>query len=365
MMLHDVTGPARMNKHAMMERATHPAPAQEPLVLCQSYTAAVRDEWEQFVLHEARNATLLHTRSFFDHNLANLKDDASLVFRSKGRIVGVLPAALVHESCGRPVLSSHPRATYGGFVVGASVGTAMTIEMVEHAVEHARRLGATRFIVRSPFRIFQECPTDEADYALWLRGARIAARALEIAIPLARLRGQSALASYRLKTRNRVHKAQRCGVRVMASGGAQPIEAADLLEFWTMLDRNLRERHQTSPVHSADGLMSFVDALGPSRCRLMLAMHEGRVIAGALAFAANARVMHVQYIASRTEDLHLCPVNLIVHEMVEQACTAGFEYLNLGTATLPDSGEPNLGLFAFKEGFGGSAVLREVLELPV
>lgn len=365
MIIDDIMGSGDMNRPAVMELPPRPAQARDSLVACHSYAEAVRNEWEHFVLHEARNATLLHTRAFFDHNLANFRDDASLVFRSKGRIVGVLPAALVHESCGRPVLSSHPRATYGGFVVGRSVGTAMTIEMVEHAVEHARRLGATRFLVRSPFRIFQDSPTDEADYALWLRGARIAARSLEIAIPLARIQTGRALASYRLKTRNRVHKAQRSGVRVMTSGGAQPIEAVDLFEFWTMLDRNLRERHQTSPVHSADGLMSFVEALDPSRCLLMLALYDGRVIAGALAFAANARVMHVQYIASRTEDLHLCPVNLIIHAMVEQACAEGFEYLNLGSATLPDSGEPNLGLFAFKEGFGGSAVLREVLELPV
>ena len=354
-----------MNMHMAAGPVARPALGRGTLLECQPYGPADRAAWEQFVLHEARNATLLHTRAFYDHNSANTRDDASLVFRSKNRIVGVLPAALVSESCGRPALSSHPRATYGGFVVGKHAGTAMTIEMVEHAVDHARLLGATRMLVRSPFRIFQAVPTDEADYALWLRGARIASRSLEIAIPLAPLRGRNALASYRLKTRNRVHKAQRCGLEVVTSGYGKPIEGTDLGLFWDMLDRNLQERHQTTPVHSSEGLLSFVNALDPSRCLLVLARTEGRTIAGALAFAANDRVMHVQYIASRPEDLHLCPVNLIIHAMVEEACGRGFEYLNLGSATLPESGEPNLGLFAFKEGFGGSGVLREVLELSV
>jgi hypothetical protein len=326
-------------------------------ILAEPYADRLADEWDAFVGERARNGTLLHTRRFFAHNDANAADDASLVFRDRARIVGVLPAALLGGDGEERVLHSHPRATYGGFVVGAEVGTADTLAMVDLALAHARDRGARRMVVRNPFRIFHAMPTDESDYALWLRGFGVLSRELEVAVPTGAIAPGDALAHFDGKTRNQVRKAQRAGVVVE--------ESEAYAEFWPMLEENLRARHEARPTHSLAAFERLRTLVGGAAVRLVLARHEGRAVAGAVVLVANARALHVQYIASRPEALHLCPVNAVLHHLVEMAAEGGYQYLNLGMSTEDAGRRPNLGLFAFKEGFGGRGVLRETLALDL
>jgi hypothetical protein len=326
-------------------------------ILAEPYADRLADEWDAFVAERARNGTLLHMRRFFAHNDANAADDASLLFRDRTRVVGVLPAALLAAGSDGPVLHSHPRSTYGGFVVAPEVGTAATLEMVDLALAHARDRGARRMIVRNPFRIFHAMPSDESDYALWLRGFGVLSRELEVAVPTGAITPGDALAHFDGKTRNQVRKAQRSGVVV--------VESDDYGDFWPILEENLRARHEARPTHTLETFDRLRALVGPSAVRLVLARHEDQVIAGAVVFVANARALHVQYIASRPEALHLCPVNAVLHHLVEMAAAGGYQYLNLGMSTEDAGRRPNLGLFAFKEGFGGRGVLRETLALDL
>lgn len=315
------------------------------------------EEWDDFVATRARNGTLLHTRGFFRHNPANAGDDASLVFRDRGRIVAVAPAALRAGPDGARVWHSHPRATYGGFVVGADVGLADTLAIVDGAVEHARSLGASSMIVRNPFRIFHSAPADESDYAMWLRGFTIASRELEVAVPLDGVVPGRAAERYDGKTRNQLRKAQKLGVTVS--------EEDAYAEFWAMLEENLRARHGTRPTHALEDFERLRALVPAGAVRLFAARHEGRMVAGAAVFVTNARAAHVQYIASDVEARALNPVNALIDHLVEWAAAAGFAHLNLGMSTEDAGRRANLGLFAFKEGFGGRSVLRETMQLTL
>jgi hypothetical protein len=323
----------------------------------EAYSEQSADEWDAFVAGRARNGTFLHSRAFFRHNPANAADDASLLFRDGRRIAAVLPAALLRAADGSATYFSHPRSTYGGLVVGPEVGTEATIAMVDGAIAHARSLGAARFVVRNPFRIFHHAPSDESDYALWLRGFAVRARELEVAVPTAGLAPEAVLASFDGKTRNQVRKSHKLGVVVEES------DAFD--EFWPMLEANLMERHGTKPTHTLEAFERLRGLVPREAIRLAAARHEGRMVAGAVVFAANRRALHVQYIASRADALHLCPVNALIAHLVGVAAAEGYHYLNLGMSTEDAGRKPNLGLFAFKEGFGGRGVLRETLELEL
>jgi hypothetical protein len=321
------------------------------------FSASDGDEWNDFVERRSRNGTILHSRKFFEHNPANAADDASLVFRDGGRIVGVLPAALSVKADGSRVLHSHPRSTYGGFVVDRSAGFKPVLAMVDAAVEHARALNAARVIVRNPFRIFHAAPSDESDYAMWHRGFSLATRELELAIPLSGMTADELLASFDGKTRNQVRKAHRLGVTVE--------ESADFPAFWAILESALVERHSARPTHSVEEIVRVRALLGERVVRLFAALHDGRIVAGLVGFVANDRVLHAQYIAARTDSLHLCPVNAVVHHVATWAAEHGFAYLNLGMSTEDAGTKVNLGLLGFKEGFGAHGVLRETMTLTV
>src|SRR3954471_21475037 len=148
-------------------------------ITAERFVETHADEWDVFIDQRARNATFLHSRKFFRHNPANAGDDASLLFRDGGRLVGVMPAALLDRN-GIGSFESHPRSTYGGFVVHRTAGLKEVLGMVDAAVAHAREAGAGQMGGRNPFRIFHLAPSDESDYAMWLRGFAVRSRELEV-----------------------------------------------------------------------------------------------------------------------------------------------------------------------------------------
>lgn len=333
-----------------------PAPPALAGLTAEPYTEAHAAAWDAFVDGGSRNGTLLHTRRFLSHNPANARDDASLLFRKGGRVVGVLPAALVHPD-GRPTFASHPRATYGGFVLARGAGIRAAEAMVDLALAHARGLGARAAWVRNPFRIFHESPADETDYVLWARGFRVRTRELEVAIPVAGLAPDAVLGAFDGKTRNQVRKAAKLGVTVRFSD--------DYAEFWAVLEDTLRARHGARPTHTLAEFDALRAAVGPERARLLAAYHDGRLVAGAAVLVANRRALHAQYIASRADAAALCPVNAVLAELVAWGARDGYAYVNLGMATETGGHAVNYGLYEFKEGFGGGGVLRETLALDL
>lgn len=332
-----------------------PVPTSGGLV-SERFDDQLAAEWDEFVDDRSRNGTILHTRRFFAHNPGNAGEDASLLFRKRGRILGVFPAAVVERDAER-VLHSHPRATYGGFVVGDEAGVTASMEMVDLVIDHAQALAVQRIVVRNPFRIFHHAPTDESDYAMWRRGFTVRARELEVAIPLQGIERDAVLGSLDAKTRNQVRKAWKSGVIVR--------ETTDFDAFWRILEQNLETQHNTRPTHALADILRLRDLVGADRVRLFAGYLDDTMLAGAVLFVANSRAVHAQYLGSLREHAPLCPLNALVAELIAWASEQGYHYLNLGMSTEDEGRRINTGLFDFKEGFGGRGVLRETMELTL
>jgi hypothetical protein len=324
------------------------------MIRARRYRDEDAEAWDAFVRERSRNGTFLHTRRFLAHDPRNAGDDASLVLTEGERIVGVVPAALVPGDSGL-VLWSHPRATYGGLVVEDAVGVEDSLGAVDQLIERARELGATEVVVRQPFRIFHHRPCDELDFALWHRGFTTRFRELEVAIPLAGLAGGPALPTFAHKTRNQTRKAHKSGVEV------RPTD--DYAGFWAILEAALAARHAAKPTHDLASFERLRASTLPHEVTLFGAFLEGRLIAGIVVFAPNARAVHAQYIAHDDAHSSACPVNALVEHIVEWAARSGYQYFNLGMATENRGRDVNLGLYKFKEGFGARGVLRETLGL--
>lgn len=320
------------------------------------YTASWRDPWDTFVRTSTKNGTLLHTRQFLSHHPLNEAQDASLLFTDKDRIVAVLPAAVVETANGSSLVS-HPRATYGSFVVDTNLGVKEAVAIVELAVQHAASNGHRSMVVRNPFRIFNSVPSDEIDYALWKAGFQIDARMVEIALPLTGLTPDTLLATYTKATRNRLRKALASPLR---------FEITDrYADFWAILEENLRERHGIRPAHDLESIQRLRAAVGDEAVQLMAAFLDDRMIAGLVLFRVNAFSMHAQYIAARADATEFCPTNGLIHRVALQALASGCHFFNLGTANTEGGRGLNESLFYFKEGFGGRGVLREVMRLEL
>lgn len=306
--------------------------------------------WDNFVYSVARNGSFLHTRAFFAHNPANATDDASLMFWKNTQLLAVLPAAL-YEIAGKKVLHTHPRATYGGFVVSPAVGVGEALEMVELLIAWAQAAGVSEIIVVNPLRIYHQIPSEEADYALWRHGFGLKSRSIEAVIDLE-------TPPYQEKTTQTAIRKAKKDIFVHQSD--------DFLAFWAILDQNLAQKHGVSPVHSVSDILYLRSLVGEKAVWLMGGYTEnGKLVAGIVLFDDGKRVLHAQYIGMNYDFQHMRPLNALVDALIAHGRARGYRYLNLGSVNEANGLIINSGLARFKEGFGARGILRETMSLTL
>ncbi|MCL6261233.1 GNAT family N-acetyltransferase [Aquiflexum sp. TKW24L] len=316
------------------------------------YTESFRQKWDEFVLGSI-NGTFLHSRSFYDHNPKNALDDNSFLFVKKNTIVALIPCNLYLKN-DRRILHSSLRGTYGGFVVGDLIGAQEAVDMVALLKIEAKKLGVHQIIIRNPFRIFNAKVCDETDYAMWYHGFEILYRELETTIKL----GEYSIVSnaFTSSTKRNIKK------------GRQNLtikESSDYSGYWEVLTKNLSEKHGILPTHAYPEFIQLIESVGDEKIKLFVACVDKEIVAGIVLFIKNPFVVHAQYICSDAEFQELRPLNAVIDEIIQWACSRRFHYLNLGTSNFDAGKGINEGLFRFKEGFGGRNVLRETMHLQL
>jgi hypothetical protein len=133
------------------------------------YGETDRAVWDDFV-DRSRNATFLHHRDYMDYH-GDRFPDASLVVRSRGRLVALLPATRRGT-----VLDSHAGLTFAGLLVDRTMTAARMLEVLEAVVAAARGAGCELLRYRAVPHIYHRGPTEEDLFALATRGAHLARR---------------------------------------------------------------------------------------------------------------------------------------------------------------------------------------------
>jgi peptidoglycan pentaglycine glycine transferase (the first glycine) len=166
------------------------------------------------------------------------------------------------------------------------------------------------------------------------------------------------------KWRYNTRLAERKGVRVREGN------AADLDSFYGLMQ--LTEERDEFAVHSREYYEQVWQEFAPrAQAGLMLAEHEGQILAGLMAFAFGRKAWYM-YGASANEKRHLMPNHLLQWEAMRWAKSQGCQSYDLwgipdlDVATLeaavqedktPTAPPPALwGVYKFKRGFGGQPV---------
>lgn len=318
----------------------------------KKYHSDLHEEWDALVTSSI-NGNFLHSRVFFDHNPSNEKDDCSFLFYKKNKLVGVLPCSLYTKD-GVLMLHSHLRSTYGGYVVNEEVGTEEAVEMVELTIREAKLLDVKEIIIRNPFRIFHKALCDETDYAMWYHGFSLKSREIEIANSL---KGDI----------NEIKKRYENGTKYNVKKAVKEVTCAtstDYKSFWEMLEKNLYEKHGKKPIHTLQEFYNLKEKVGENRIKLFAGFIKDKMVCGAIIFIFDKDI-HAQYIASDNNHQDIRPLNAVIDYIIEWGNKEGYEYFNQGTGNSDSGRVVNLGLFHFKEGFGGRGTLRETMSLKL
>ncbi|MEA1912786.1 MAG: GNAT family N-acetyltransferase [candidate division WOR-3 bacterium] len=301
-------------------------------------------KWDEFV-RTSWNGTIFHTRRFLSYHPLTKFNDKSLVVQENKKWLAVFPAAYKSG-----VITSHPGASYGGFVLQGPLSIKKTHDIVDSLINYLKEIKIKKVEMTLPPMIYQTIPCNYLSFVLQRENFTYKKRELSAYIPTSK----KPFTLYKQEARTATRKAKREGVTVREGGSFK--------DFYEILKNNLAMRHNTTPTHTLDELLGLKE-LFPKRIRLFSAFYKNQQIAGTVLFEANKKVVLAFYISHNQKYQHLRPVNLLFYEVLKWAYRNHYKFLDLGTFTL--NMEPNFGLGRFKESLGAQGIFRDYLELTL
>ncbi|MBO7317251.1 MAG: GNAT family N-acetyltransferase, partial [Bacteroidales bacterium] len=243
-------------------------------------------------------------------------------------------------------ITSHGGLTYGGFITTAELSSAQLLDIFEHTVQYLKEHNIAYWNYKPVPHIYHTYPHDCEQYALYrMRAERVACNlssTIELSAPL----------RYAELRRRGIKRAMKCGVTIHKS--------SDFAPFWTILEENLRQRHNVLPVHSLDEITLLHNRF-PGHIELHTAMLNNQVVAGCVVYKTS-QVAHAQYISASPEGKECGALDMLFAHLIEQQYNT-CRYFDFGIST-EDGGEYlNSGLLSQKEGFGARGTVYETYRI--
>lgn len=303
------------------------------------YSPEQQESWDKYVA-KSKNATFLFYRNYMDYHAERFRDHSLMFFIGK-RLHSILPA---HEE--GTSFCSHLGLTYGGLLMDQAVTTNEVVTLFSELNDYLRAQGFTQVLYRAIPWVYHRLPAEEDLYAMfWKCGARLKQR---MAGTVIFMDGQL---PWRKDHRRRLKDAHEAGIRVERNGS--------LSDFWKILEENLKQRFDTSPVHTLQE-MELLKSRFPDKI-IQYNAYQGNEIVGGITFYVMNNVLHGQYSATnetgkRTGAMEAIYEQVMFHDFKD------IRYLDFGTSNEDGGRILNEGLIDHKEGYGGRTVMYDTYE---
>lgn len=306
------------------------------------YTANDKESWDNFV-KQSRNGTFLFLRNYMEYH-SHRFSDCSLIVSYNNNPVVLIPGN-ISENC----FFSHQGLTYGGMICLPHTTLLQAKQAMDLAIEYLKKEhGVTRIVYRAIPHIYHKTPSEEDLYILTRLGATLVSRSVSSVMR------PDACIPFRALRRRQLQKARINGLTI--------VEDDDYSAFWSILERNLNERHGLSPVHSLEEITELHNNF-PRSISLFRVLLNEQTVGGCVVYETS-EVAHVQYIAASEWGRKYGALDLLFHHLISVRY-AQKAYFDLGISCEDSGTLLNEGLLFQKEGFGARAVMYDVYELKL
>ena len=312
-----------------------------------SKSGLTNEDWDRFVLN-SDNGTIFHTRKFLSYHPKTRFKEASIVVTKNNKLFSVLPAVEIKRE-NKKIFSSHSGASYGGFVYNIDLSLKDAFELIEGLLKFCDGEEFDRIQITLPPIIYESKYSNYIDFAMVKSGFNYLRREISSVVQLDIQEGQL-LSTYRAEARTAVNKSIKKGVII------NECDAFD--EYYEILKKNLKLRHNVTPTHTVEELKKL-KKMFPDKIRLWGAFLNKKLIAGVCNFSANSKVVLAFYISHNEDYQEYRAVNLLFYEIMTKYQEEGFRFLDFGIFTV--NMDPNWGLARFKENFGARGIFRDTL----
>ena len=305
--------------------------------------------WDSFV-RNANNGTIFHLRKFLNYHPPERFKDNSIEFYKGNNLLSVFPAADIMKE-GKRILVSHPGASYGSFITKEDLSIKDAIEIVEELNGYAIREGFDGIQMTIPPSLYSNRVSNYVEYALLSSGFDYFRREVTSTLTIGE-NEDDILNKFKSSHQRAVKRSQNLGVEVKITNKVD--------EFFSILETNLKIRHDVKPTHTIDELKTLI-TLFPEEINVFGAFYNHQMIAGVLNIIVKEGVVLAFYISHKNEFQELRPLNLLFFNIFKWAITKNIKMYDFGTFTV--DGVANMGLGRFKENFGASGVFRDSLKI--
>ena len=305
--------------------------------------------WDSFV-RNANNGTIFHLRKFLNYHSEERFKDNSIEFYKGNNLLSVFPAADIMKE-GKRILVSHPGASYGSFITKEDLSIKDAIEIVEELKGYAIKEGFDGIQMTIPPSFYSNRVSNYVEYALLSSGFDYFRREVTSTLTIGENENEI-LNKFKSSHQRAVKRSQNLGVEVKITNKVD--------EFFSILETNLKIRHDVKPTHTIDELKTLI-TLFPEEINVFGAFYNHQMIAGVLNIIVKEGVALAFYISHKNEFQELRPLNLLFFNIFKWAITKNIKMYDFGTFTV--DGVANMGLGRFKENFGASGVFRDSLKI--
>ena len=295
----------------------------------QPYHADDLPAWDALV-QGSPYGTFLLQRGYMDYH-ADRFQDVSVMLWQDHDLLAVFPANQVGDQ-----VYSHQGLTYGGLVFREELSAELVLACFQALKTYYQGLGVTTLHYRQLPSLYAQATQQAEEQALNRLGARLTRSDLTLAVPLNQPFAPSTLRRRQLK------KAEAAGLTIRQTADVHPFHAQ-------VLTPTLQERHEASPVHTAEELQLLKNRF-PEAIQV-IEVWQGDTPVGGTVLYRTPQVFHAQYIAATPMGRDLGALDLLFSTLITQH-QGPQVWFNFGTVNEQQGTVINEGLRRWKESFG-------------
>ena len=265
-----------------------------------------------------------------DYHKDRFEDFSLLIYKGE-RLYALLPANINDD-----VVYSHQGLTYGSFVLQDSAKLKSTFLAFKEVLKFLFEERIKKLDIRIIPSFYNSLPSDELEYILYKAEGSLVKRDVILLIDY-----QNKL-RFQKNRREGIYKAKRKGLLVKVDG--------DYEKFWNeILIPNLKEKYNTSPVHSLDEI-KLLAARFPKHIKQVNVYQDDKIVAGTTLFLTK-NVVHPQYISGNENKNELGSLDLLMNDVFDHF-KEGRNYFSFNTSSEENGKLLNEGLLFWKESCG-------------
>lgn len=315
----------------------------------------IRDRIDTFILGHNTNGEFVNSLKYLSYHPQERFEDDSIAVIDMGNqeVKGVLMAACLPGDNSKHIIS-HPGTTFAGPVLSFKMDIKSAEEVISLMMSYYEQKYDCVEIRLRP-SVYDTQPMDWVQYWLLRREYQYGMMALANVINLQEIENEEqVLTFFSAGRRNHIKKAIK-GENYILKKTEIPEE-----RIWRNLNTNLKEKFNSETTHSYEEIQTLCHYFPQNILSFFAERKDGKYGSFVLGYRYK-NVFHTQYLDLNYQFSAEYPHLFLIYELIRKAKSEKIAYFSFGASTEARGTILNEGLFQYKNGYGGGAVLLPVM----